>query len=254
MSHNLTIVTLTKDNKFEFEATRRSIEDIVNYESKVVHMIIDSSLKKSDLFLIENRNIETRYFWVSPNGIFNAMNFATTKVNTKYVLFLNSGDKMYPGFDLRKLLETLQDLKPVWLVGRAKLKKSDGTLEDWKIPKPNGIKFRLAVNSFPHQATIYDASIFNGIFQFDENCEIADWKLSLNLCSTVFPSIYDRYICENDLLRASAQVGLTRWVKQVVSSRSEAQSRLIPNKFLEMVLQYLVAFFIKIRKWEMFRL
>jgi hypothetical protein len=254
MSRSLTIVTLTKDNKFEFENTRRSIENIVTDKSKVVHMIVDSSFRKRDFCLNEDRNIETNYYWISPSGIFNSMNFATKEIKTEYLLFLNSGDTLYPGLDLKELLDALHNLKPIWLVGRAKLRRSDGTVEDWKIPKPNGIKFRLAINSFPHQATIYDASIFNGKFQFDEYSEIADWKLSLNLCSTSFPSIYDKYICENDVLRASAHVGLINWVREVVSARLEAQSPLMPNKFLEFVLQYLVAFFIKVKKQKTFRL
>jgi hypothetical protein len=141
----------------------------------------------------------------------------------------------------------LHDSKPLWLIGRAKLKRRDGTVEDWKMPKPNGLKHRLAINSFPHQATIYRASIFNENCQFDQNSKVADWKLSLDLSAVAIPSFYDNYICENDVFRASAQVGLFLWVKHVVSARLETKSFFVPNKSLETALQFLVAIIVKVK-------
>jgi hypothetical protein len=243
----LTIVTLTRDNKSEFLTTRQSIENRVSYRSEIAHLVIDGSIKKNDLCLRKNENIETTYCWLAPSGIFNSMNFATKQIKTEYVLFLNSGDKLHEKLDLIELLRVLDESKPLWLVGRATLKRRDGTIEDWKIPKPNGLKHRLAVNSFPHQATIYRASIFDKNFSFDENSKVADWKLSLALSAIATPNFYDNYICENDVFRASGQVGLFKWVKHVVNARLEAKLSLIPNKSLETVLQFLVAVIVKIK-------
>ena len=71
--------------------------------------------------------------------------------------------------------------------------------------------------------------------------------MSLFLSSIAFPNFYDNYICENDVFRASAQVGLFEWVEHVVKARFEANLSLMPNKSLETVLQFLIAIVVKVK-------
>lgn len=87
MLKDLCIITPLYNNIVEFNITLNSIKSILN---EVEFIIVDSSdsFPNEDYINYNFRN----YYWVKPNGVYNAFNFAILKSTRKYIMCLNSGD------------------------------------------------------------------------------------------------------------------------------------------------------------------
>lgn len=100
----LSIVTVTLNAKDSFGVTAESIR-IVKDET-VEWIVIDGASSDGTQNLIRSYFDDIDVFVSEPdNGIFDAMNKARERVNGRFILFLNAGDKIINGF---KLLDELK--------------------------------------------------------------------------------------------------------------------------------------------------
>lgn len=105
----LTIVTVNKNSGYLFSKTANSIITYMNQDSRVKWLIIDSLSNDISGELIsklrfESKNDKIEIIRELDDGIYNAMNKGISLANTKYILFINSGDTIN-SFELCNAIE-----------------------------------------------------------------------------------------------------------------------------------------------------
>lgn len=103
MIKKFSIVTITKNNELDLIRTIESISPLLNLGAKLI--IINggeklSVLNKGNYTIINEPD----------TGIYNALNKGIQKINTKYMMFLHSGDELIKE-NLYKIEEILSDLE-----------------------------------------------------------------------------------------------------------------------------------------------
>jgi glycosyltransferase involved in cell wall biosynthesis len=244
----ITVVTLTRNNPEELFLTLYSIEkSIPNFKGLQV-FVVDGSDVKSQLGTEEFSKIEITYLWLETGGIFNAMNYAIKFLTTDYVMFLNAGDVFRDDFNFSILINELEQYNPIWLVGRASMTRKDGSVEVWRVPKNSDFRLRFAINSYPHQATVYRSDVLRNNLGFDESSEVADWKLSLHLLKIGRPYLSNNFISHNALPGASSRINFFSRILQVTEGRRSADSQFGNIKFFDYFLQLIIEILIKFKK------
>ena len=95
----LSIVTVTLNAKDNFGVTAESIRTIK--DDSVEWLVIDGASSDGTLNLIHSHFDDIDVFVSEPdNGIYDAMNKARERVNGRFILFLNAGDKIINGVKL----------------------------------------------------------------------------------------------------------------------------------------------------------
>lgn len=99
----LTVITVVKDDDKRLKVTLKSLEKF--YESFYFeHIIVENINKKVNLSLSNKLKKNPRLVYINDNGhnngIYNAMNIGIKKATSRYILFLNAGDKLISSADL----------------------------------------------------------------------------------------------------------------------------------------------------------
>lgn len=132
-------------------------------------------------------------------GPYAAMNFALSKVKTKYVNFLNSGDSLTSHSKLITLLNSMNNS----LIGYGDIELSDNSLRKntrYSFRPYNKILHRLGIKYIPHPATIISADAARNLGGFDLNYQIAaDQKLALMLTKISQPVTSNELISKFEL-------------------------------------------------------
>ena len=182
------------------------------------------------------------------NGIFDAMNNGFKLAPDGWFTYLNSGDMYDPHFDLDSLKSEIENVPEVWLVGNAKIFVGSA-IKDWKIPDTDSLKFKVGLNSYPHQSTFYNKQLLLSLIDqpFNADDSVADWSLSFALSMVHAPRIVNYAISINEKAGASSEVKLSRWALDVVRTRQKF-GRLITRSFvLDMFLQIVLGFLSRIK-------
>jgi hypothetical protein len=191
----ITIIVVAKNNISELRSTVKSVSEHIDSLSLIELIVIDASETNNDL----KEELSPFGNWVylneADNGIFHGMNKGLKLANSEYVWFLNSGDRIPAKVEIKYLVANLKGCD--WAVGKAiKINTIRKTVEEWKIPKTLNMKFYLALNSFPHQSTIYNLKKIRQLNGFQEKSCVADWELSLQLLKFGAPIFMDVTLSE----------------------------------------------------------
>lgn len=111
----LTFVTVNKNSGFLFKRTEKSICQFLKKNQNNYWLIIDSNSNDQSGEYIQSifkqkDNLPISIIREKDNGIYNAMNKAINICESKYVLFINSGDTINE-IDLLKTLKNIENIE-----------------------------------------------------------------------------------------------------------------------------------------------
>lgn len=145
------------------------------------------------LFAPTIRDISARhgaqYFWSEPLGIYSAMNFGATMVESNFFLFLNSGDWLATSHSMSDVNAQVGPTSvAAWLVGQVVLAQDGHVSVSRAIEAKSMLRVRLGLSWFPHPATIYSARSFFSLGGLEPSFQIAaDYLLALRMLRTFGP-------------------------------------------------------------------
>ena len=184
----LSIVTVVRDDVSALNKTRASIE--ANDLDGVEWLVVDSSQEREAVeHLVSGIG---RYEWVSPEGIYPAMNCGLERVEGEYVMFLNAGDELSSPHTLSCVRDLLAEQPCAWAYGHIEIIEASrisvlSSTWDYEVEKHHF----FARGSFPpHQATFTRASDLRALEGFDTSYRIAaDYKAFLQLTQRADPRV-----------------------------------------------------------------
>lgn len=215
---DLTIVTVSKNNINGFKNTFESLRPVLEECKWIVRDASSTDGTKEFLSTIEIENA----FLVSEKdeGIFDAMNRALEIVETKYVWFLNAGDKLLGAAQLETVLSGLNQSKNHWVVAGAILSDAEGNqFGYWQTPTFPQNWRALGIQSWCHQSTIYDAKFLKDGGAFDKLSIIADWSTALILEKLEKPLIAIQPIAIFLTGGLSSNIERKKWIELHVRGR-----------------------------------
>lgn len=185
---DLTIVTLCKDNPSELLATIDSIvgQNLLPRKS----VVIDGSAENLRSKMLEiSEKAGSVYCWQPSDGIYAAMRSALDQLGeSKYCLFLNSGDRLAGPSVLETFSEfVLAEINrdAVWVIGEMEIAREGKTEAIFKVPEGQvsfAAKIRSGDFTLPHPATFYRVDDFLQVNPFADPYKIsADYSTGLRL-------------------------------------------------------------------------
>ena len=184
----LSIITVVRDDESGLVRTRESVTG--NDLSGVEWIVVDSSLDRGAVeALVDGLG---RYQWVSPEGIYPAMNCGLELADGEYVMFLNAGDDLASPDTLASVRDLLAGQPCAWAYGRIEIIEASGASvlsSTWDYESEKHHFF--ARGSFPpHQGTFTRLSALRALGGFDATYRIAaDYKLFLQLTQRADPIV-----------------------------------------------------------------
>jgi glycosyltransferase involved in cell wall biosynthesis len=179
----ISVVTVVMNDLDGFLATKDSLagQEFKNFE----WIIIDSS----DTPLSANQGERAKYSWVTPEGIFSAMNNGLKLSVAPYVYFLNAGDCLKDGEVFQKISDiSLRIPLTTAIYGDVRFLDEKGSVV---VPKPFSLKKEQSKlfcrGRFPpHQGTFTPAESLRSVGGFDENLIVAgDYKAFIALSKKI---------------------------------------------------------------------
>lgn len=173
----LSIITINLNHANGLLNTAKSIAN--QTENNFEWIIIDGGSTDKSVEIIRPFQQYIGY-WVSEpdKGIYNAMNKGIAQAKGDYILFLNSGDRLYDKYVVAKLSPLLKQQGVYYT--RALLEEENKN-RIVKYPKKLDIDFFLT-NSLNHQNCIFKKSLFEKYGFYDEHYKIcSDWDFTLQL-------------------------------------------------------------------------
>lgn len=181
-SNLLTIVSIVKDDQSGLERTLRSLQGIDLSQAEVI--VVDSSQQVEPTKQLVSVFLPTaKLMWVSPEGIYSAMNSGLSEAQGQYIWFLNAGDELAGTEAFNDVMQELTN-GPDWIYGQVEFTKNG---ERGIIPPPFDYQKekqkRFSRGRFPpHQGTITRTALIRELGGFDESFYItADYHLMLKL-------------------------------------------------------------------------
>lgn len=118
----VSVVTVVKDDPRGLAATLTSLGTGDRAGTEVV--VIDGSADRAAA--AEAERAGARYAWWEPRGVYPAMNDGLAAATGDYVYFLNAGDTLAAPDVLPRVVDLLEDRRPLWAVGRVRFIGVDG--------------------------------------------------------------------------------------------------------------------------------
>jgi len=196
-STSLTVITVVKDDPNGFQLT---VDSLAHQDSQDFELIvIDSSSNTLEIKRILDESsfsdsIDVTYQWVSPEGIYSAMNQGLAFSQGEYVYFLNAGDQLDSPHILRTVIQHLNEKQATWLFGPVVMLEPDGSAVQtptWNYQAERANFFARGLFP-PHQGTFASLRAINECGGFDADYSIsADYALFLKLSLLADPVIVD---------------------------------------------------------------
>ena len=192
MSPLLSIVTVVKNDAAGFRSTADSIVTSTSVATDDVEwIVVDGSSSRDDIpSIVAQADLNPRYRWSQPNGVFEAMNVGLDMVTGQYVYFLNAGDRLREETSLHSIIHALNRHHPVWMFGQVAFLNDQG---EEVIPEPFDYDEQRAAlfarGRFPpHQGTVVTVQTLRTIGGFDTQYRItADYTAMLRLSAMAKP-------------------------------------------------------------------
>ena len=186
MAPALSIVTVVKDDTDGLARTRDSLNECAAEDlSEIEWIVIDSSADHQAVpQVVTESTLPASVHWVSPEGVYEAMNAGLQLASGHYVYFLNAGDRLRDTHALHRIIQTIEQHLPQWFYGQVAFIDSQGKET---IPPPFDYRAERKSNFSkgrfpPHQGTIARRDLLQSIGGFDTSYRItADYTAMLQM-------------------------------------------------------------------------
>jgi len=190
----LSVVTVVKDDPKGLDITLDSLQQ-QNLEG-VQYIVIDSSRDRSSVAQrVSSREItNSSVYWVTPEGIYSAMNQGIQHSSGEYIYFANAGDSFASPDSLSEIHKVIKQSDPVWVMGPIEIVEQSGRIvvsPTWNFAAEQSRLFARGLFA-PHQGTFAQTSNVRELGRFDTSYEIAaDYALFLKLTQLSDPVVVD---------------------------------------------------------------
>ena len=247
----LSIITITCNDADGLIKTRDSLP-IDGFE----WIVIDGSTQLDQV--VRNKQIlqsrKVSLVQEPDGGRFDAMNKGFELVKGEIVCFLNSGDTFSSQRIVSEVLASHHEFSWKWSVGDTIAVDTYGTaLWKWPMPRHNGLKLRLGINSYCHQATFVSTHLIRRLGMFDKTSLYSDWVMSLKL-SKVSAPCHLGFVTTHFLANGiSSKQSINYW--RIESHRLRKNHKILILNFshLDRLLQFLAAKFISSTRGQLMR-
>lgn len=189
----VSIITINKNNRDGLQSTIESIagQGYGPYE----HIIVDSSSTDGSIGVIKDKTDDycfpIRYISEKDSGIYNAMNKGVLMSSGKYLIFINSGDRLVPGI-LKCVCNELDGTDLIYGNIYLTSQGQQPLLHIYESP-PFSVKDAICGRlNLPHPGTFINRELFSHRM-YDEKLQIvSDWKFWIE--SIVFDRCSIRHI------------------------------------------------------------
>jgi glycosyltransferase involved in cell wall biosynthesis len=190
---NITVVTLAM--KLD-DGLRVTLNSVVQQDVKVRHLLIDGSGDSTLKAYAMKRYPGVEVLVQKPQGIYKAMNFGLSKVNTSdYVLFLNASDFLINPKTLSEGLRLTAAVRTWFYWKTVGFSTSDNNLEVYGKEKFNETRFREGNFLIPHPSTLIPVDWIIQAGGFNEKLKIvADMDLAFKIFKKFGPP---QFICDS---------------------------------------------------------
>jgi len=247
----LSVVTITFNDPDGLASTARSLPS-----EQVDWIVVDGSTSPS--CKAENIKILSTFkvnlVQEHDLGRFDAMNKGLSIARGDYIIFLNGGDAFVSLETPRVIVEFLRKQDIEWAIGQTNAVDENGLHQwTWPMPKHNSLKFRLGINSYCHQATVYKRSLLNEVGGFKRESLYSDWQTSLILSDKVRP-IISTDIWTNFLVNGiSSSLTIDYWASESIKLRKEVKKFIGGTRLTDSIAQKLAALFISTTRGQLIR-
>lgn len=221
----LTVVTVVKDAPDDFVRTVASLRD-QDLEA-IEFLVVDSS---ADPVPVREAlaDVEHRYAWTQPRGIYPAMNVALGMATGDYIYFANAGDLLHDPFVLGLVRARLAGTEVVWAFGEVEVVQRDGSrviTPRWDYAREKASLFSRG-HFAPHQGTFARRAALLAQGGFDPAYTIvADYAAFLKLSKIADPLYLEPVIATF----AEGGVSTVRWQESLRQFHRARRSILAPT-------------------------
>jgi glycosyltransferase involved in cell wall biosynthesis len=197
----LSIITINKDNSAGLEDT---INSVIQQSFKDFELIIIDGASSDSSIDVIKRYKTNFYFYLSEpdSGIYDAMNKGINKATGDYVLFLNSGDRLY---NSEILYEVFSKGHSTDIIYGNIIHDSNGKFTPYIYPSELSFAYLLRY-SLPHQATFIKRQLFEKIGLYSTEFKIvSDWEWFIKC----FNCINIKYVYINNFITIFDSSGLS---------------------------------------------
>ena len=188
MNKLLQIVTICMNNPEDLGITLHSVASQETLPTR--HIVVDSSDDGHSKIMrqLSQENM-AEYFWCPPKGIYQAMNFGISKLESRGLcMFLNAGDYLATPDVVTKIFGTQlagENSWPMWAIGTLGISGNSRPADQYALPKtPEIFSRRLKAGKIwlPHPSTVYRVGALGSIGYFEERLVIAaDYLFGLRM-------------------------------------------------------------------------
>lgn len=247
----LSVVTITFNDHEGLIKTSKSIDD-----SKIEWIVIDGSnsenAKSQNTKLLSSRNV--LHIQEQDTGRFNAMNKGLGFATGDLICFMNSGDQFAHTNVTTEILNSWSTHQWNWAVGDTiAIDSNDEQQWSWPTPKHRSLKLRIGVNSYCHQATVYEIQTLRELGGFYEDSLFSDWLTSLQLSEKTKPFLSNSlwaYFLTNGI---SSQQTLQFWSRESVRLRRFGNLKIGGFRFTDSLIQRLAQAFLQTKRGRLIR-
>ena len=211
---DIAYVVCTFDDPKEFAETIASIDAEIGKNDLVV--VVDSSRSKSIALEIINSTVrvrdQCRYYWIRPNGVYAAINFAIRNAPSVWIQVINSGDRLLNGS--RVIINKAIQIYPGCKIHIfSQISGFNGRAVNFIHPQHNEI--------WPHQSIIVHKLVHEQIGYYNESYRIVSDQLFFAEARMKYSFvIHDEALTYYDLDGISSRVGFRQSRELFVMWRS----------------------------------
>ncbi|RZT87909.1 glycosyl transferase family 2 [Pseudonocardia sediminis] len=196
----VSIVTITRDNRVGLESTLRSVDEQKAIE--IEHVVIDACSKDGSITLLQEFASRTgRIVWRSaPDaGRYDGMNKGLALSTKPLVWFLHAGDTFANCDAARTICERILDSHADWGYGLARVSRNGDVIElRGEVPFQKA-RFMLGQKSIPHQAVVMKTSFLRAIGGYSLTTGIAeDQNMLMRAVLHTPPLVVPEIACDFD--------------------------------------------------------